>query len=137
MKLLLTSIICVIFYSLSLSADFFWIGSLNGDGNGNWSVAQNWSYTSGGSPLTNGFNPLPGISDNVIFDNNSNIGVNTIINIDIDQVLNFDFSSVSTSFTFNSSLSQLYISGDLRSNGMATFRGYSTDRLPILITFIF
>jgi hypothetical protein len=48
---------------------YYWKG-----GNGDWDDASHWSLTSGGAANPGGC--IPGIADKVIFDNNSNTGLN-------------------------------------------------------------
>ncbi|MEL6987201.1 MAG: hypothetical protein AAGK97_05175, partial [Bacteroidota bacterium] len=63
------------------SNNFYWIG-----GNGQWSESTNWSFTSGGTPITTGC--TPSIADNVIIDNNSFGTANEMIEILNEEVVN-------------------------------------------------
>lgn len=66
--------------SLSSGLTYYWIGN-----DGNWNDGAHWSLTSGGASA----NAVPGINDNVIFDENSIDGIaSSVINFSADAACN-------------------------------------------------
>lgn len=80
-------------FNTTAAMDLFWVG-----GDGDWSDAANWSFTSGGP----GGACLPNGNTNVFFDTNSFTAPNQIVNVDVDQIscLGMDWSGVSNAPTF-------------------------------------
>lgn len=80
-------------FNTTAAMDLFWVG-----GDGDWSDAANWSFTSGGP----GGACLPNGNTNVFFDTNSFTAPNQIVNVDVDQIscLDMDWSGVSNAPTF-------------------------------------
>nr|HMS70147.1 hypothetical protein [Saprospiraceae bacterium] len=72
----------------AIQSTYYWVG-----GNGTWNDIGHWSLSSGGLSAT----CMPGIHDKVVFDNNSNTGVNSV---QVEIPLFYEFS-ISDLFLLN------------------------------------
>ena len=107
-------IIIFTFFFISINSyaeDYFWVGN-----SGNWSdFANHWSVSSGGSSM---HSSVPGIDDNVFFDQNSfNVLSSVVLDLSIMQCKSFDCSTItSPSNIIGASSSVLEVYGDWNSS---------------------
>jgi gliding motility-associated-like protein len=96
----------------SISNTYYWV-----NGSGSWSDASHWSMSSGGSPS----NCTPGANDNVVFDQNSGLG---ITNIDLPKMARVHHLTSITNFPINfNGPGYFIVGGSLRGNSYARFKG--------------
>ena len=126
MKNYLHSIFCIfaIFIFNSFYAiDYYWVG-----GAGNWGDVSRWSLTSGGS----GGAGVPGINDNVFFDNASFSTTNQIVSLNIANGscndMTWSVTTNSPNFSSTSSANNLNIYGNL---AMTSLQGPWTTSMNV------
>jgi alpha-tubulin suppressor-like RCC1 family protein len=102
-----------LFANTSYSANYYWK-----NGTGNWSDTSHWSLLSGGPDAL----VIPSALDNVIFDAASGLTVLDTVYMDVPvDVINFNYSLVTNSFVFSSTLPSIQIQGSLTANGLTTY----------------
>ncbi len=108
LKIAVLQFFSILIVGNTLAADRFWVG-----GSGDWNDNNHWSATSaGGSGVS-----IPGPTDNVIFDAASGLTATSVVNLNAAiTVIDFDFSAVTTSFTFNSNGLSIEFTGSVTGN---------------------